>query len=902
MQHLNLLTPSELHPMKFSATSRLILASLTLLLPAAASAQGVGYWHTSGNKILDANNQQVRISGLNWYGFETTDAVAHGLSSADYKQVIANIQALGYNTIRIPFSNQMIETPTPSSQLNITYYHNFGPVNTDLQGLNSLQVLDQIVNYAGSIGLKIILDNHRSEAGNSAESNGLWYTGAYPESIWINDWTMLAARYAGNPAVIGFDLRNEPHNAYSGGACWDCGGVNDWHLAAERAGNAVLGVNPHLLLFVEGVDAYNNDYYWWGGNLEGVANSPVTLAVPNQLVYSAHDYGPTEYGQSWFPNDSAASLNAVWSKHWSYISEQGIAPVWLGEFGTTNTTTALQSNVSGSQGLWFQSLISFLHTETALNWTYWAMNGEDNYGLLDSNYDPTPVSSIKQSMLASNQFALAVPVAARVPSPATALSATAASASQINLSWTASATSGATYTVSFGTSANSIGTVLATGLTATSFPATGLNAATTYYFTVTAVSSSGSSAPTAPASATTQSPPAPNAPTNLSATASSASQINLSWTASTTSGVTYTVYRGGNLLASGLTGTSYQSTGLAASTAYTYTVTATANAIVSAASNSATATTQAAAAVTPAAPNGISASPVSASQINISWAQSQNQPAIANITYSVYMGTSAANVTTLLAGGLTNTTTSATGLADGTTYYFSVKAVANGVSSAPSTITSATTQTAPATPPTGVAATAASATEIDLTWTAVTNTGATYSVYSGTVSGATNTLVASGISGTAYAATGLTASTTYYFTIRSVSAGGTSSPSGQASATTQAITAPIVPVTPTQPTQPTPAPSAPTAPANLSASASSTTQVNLSWSASTASNSTSAITYTIYTGASAGSVSTVLASNFYGTSFTVSSLTPGSTTYYAVTATNSTGTSSASNIASATTN
>ena len=74
------------------------------------------------------------------------------------------------------------------------------------------------MSYAGQIGLRIILDNHRSEAGSSAEANGLWYTTAYPESAWINDWNTLASRYLNNSTVIGFDLRNEPHNATSGGS------------------------------------------------------------------------------------------------------------------------------------------------------------------------------------------------------------------------------------------------------------------------------------------------------------------------------------------------------------------------------------------------------------------------------------------------------------------------------------------------------------------------------------------------------------------------------------------------------------------------------------------------------------------------------------------------------------
>jgi endoglucanase len=71
--------------------------------------------------------------------------------------------------------------------------------------------------------------------------------------------------------VIGVDLRNEPHNANSGGSCWGCGTISyDWSLAAERGGAAVLGVNANLLIFVEGTDCYNNDCDWWGGNQSGI--------------------------------------------------------------------------------------------------------------------------------------------------------------------------------------------------------------------------------------------------------------------------------------------------------------------------------------------------------------------------------------------------------------------------------------------------------------------------------------------------------------------------------------------------------------------------------------------------------------------------------------------------------
>ena len=373
---------------------------LFLALPFGLRADcTTGYWHTSGNKILSASGQTVRIAGVNWYGFETTDYLAHGLWAQDYKFILNNIKNLGYNTIRVPFSNDMVEhNPKP------TNFTTSNGKNADLQGLTSLQILDKIVAYAGQIGLRIILDNHRSEAGNSAEDNGLWYTSSYPQSAWLSDWSTLATRYSCNSTVVGFDVRNEPHN----NASWGSGDPNtDWRLAAQAAGNQILAVNPNALIFVEGIQQYQGDYDWWGGNLEGAGQYPVTLSSPNHVVYSAHDYGPNLSGQNWFNGSTSYnSLVQVWTQKWAYLSLQNIAPVWVGEFGTTNNSSDLQSTGNGSEGQWFQSLVQFLGQNPNISWTYWALNGEDNYGLLDGNYDAAPANATKQQMLASIQSTL----------------------------------------------------------------------------------------------------------------------------------------------------------------------------------------------------------------------------------------------------------------------------------------------------------------------------------------------------------------------------------------------------------------------------------------------------------------------------------------------------------------
>ena len=620
----------------------LLMMWVTTSMP-SAFAQGTGYWHTSGGKILDSNGNTVRIAGVNWYGFETTDYLAHGLWAQDYKTVLNTIKSLGYNVIRLPFSNEMVESdPVPT---NYTTSANGVPANQALVGQTALTDMDTIISYAGSIGLRVILDNHRSEAGSSNEANGLWYTSAYPQNSWINDWTTLATRYSsstftfsGNPTVIGMDLRNEPHlianGAYTGG-CWtgdtETNGSytgcpasltsQNWPVAAEAAGNAILAVNPKLLIFVEGNDCYDTTCGWQGGNLIGVATNPVVLNVSGQLVYSAHDYGPNLYQQAWFNSSTTpASLDAIWAKYWAYISTNGTAPVWVGEFGTDNTSADIQNTAAGSQGQWFQSLVAFLSSNSGLSWTYWALNGEDSYALLDSNYDATPVSATKQSMLASIQFPLSGggTSCTAVPSAPTGLTATAVSSSGINLSWTAvtpptnctiisytvyrSTTSGFTPS-----SSNQVGTVTS----GTAFSDTGLTASTTYYYKVEAVDADGSSAASTQASATTSAgascTAAPSAPVGLTATAASSSVINLSWTPVTPPAnctiSSYTVYRSttsgfspssSNQVGTVTSGTTFSNTGLTASTTYYYKIEAVDADGSSAASSQASATTSAA--------------------------------------------------------------------------------------------------------------------------------------------------------------------------------------------------------------------------------------------------------------------------------------------------------------------
>jgi endoglucanase len=368
--------------------------------PDDAATSTIGPLHTSGAKLLNAQGQEVRITGVNWFGLETDAFAPHGLWARNYGDMLDQMVGAGFNTIRLPFSNQLLDSN--SAPKGIDYQK-----NPDLQGLTGPQVMDKIIDAAGQRGLAVLLDRHRPTASGQTE---LWYSSDVPESQWIQDWVTLAQHYAGNPTVIGADLHNEPH----GPATWGDGNPStDWRAAAERAGNAILAVNPDWLILVEGIEHYNNDWYWWGGNLEGAHDAPVRLSAPNKLVYSTHDYGPGVYHQKWFDAPAfPANLPGIWNAHWAYLAQSDAAPVLVGEFGG-------RSVGSDEEGVWQRTLVDFLKRNN-LSYTYWAWNPDssDTGGILDDDWstlDQSKLAMLAQSPLVASNQAQASPVAAAAP-------------------------------------------------------------------------------------------------------------------------------------------------------------------------------------------------------------------------------------------------------------------------------------------------------------------------------------------------------------------------------------------------------------------------------------------------------------------------------------------------------
>nr|WP_255720609.1 cellulase family glycosylhydrolase [Acuticoccus kalidii] len=333
-------------------------------LPGATFAPGP--FQTRGAAIVDASGTPAIINGVNWFGLETDIHAPHGLWARNWRTMMDDVKSQGFNLMRIPFSGELVRSGggTPSGIDSA--------LNPDLVGLDGLQILDAIVDYAGRIGLRILLDYHRGPAGDGPNDNGLWYGDGFTEADVIAIWQTMARRYSDAPAVIGADLVNEPH-----AGTWGDGAPTDWAAAAERIGNAVLAIAPQWLIVVEGIGTYEGDPYWWGGNLQGAADRPVRLSQPNRLVYSAHDYPPSVYPQPWFEDGS--DLEDKFRQNWGYLVEEDRAPVFIGEWGSLFQTPADRA--------WADAIAAYME-RLEIPWSWWALNPNsgDTGGLYNDDW------------------------------------------------------------------------------------------------------------------------------------------------------------------------------------------------------------------------------------------------------------------------------------------------------------------------------------------------------------------------------------------------------------------------------------------------------------------------------------------------------------------------------------
>jgi titin len=485
----------------------------------------------------------------------------------------------------------------------------------------------------------------------------------------------------------------------------------------------------------------------------------------------------------------------------------------------------------------------------------------------------------------SNSASVTPTAAATIPFTPSAPSVTSGNA-QVSLTWTAPSNGGSVitdYLVQFSSNGGTTWSTFSDGTsTSTSTTVTGLTNGAAYVFRIAAVNAIGTGLYSATSSTVIPqtSPSTPNAPSGSVGDA----QVPLSWTAPSNGGSAITDYlvqfssNGGSSWTTFSDGTSTATsttvTGLTNGTAYVFRVAAV-NAIgtgsYSSASSSVTPVSSSTAPGTPNAPSGS----VGNAQVPLSWTAPSNGGSAITDYLVQFSSNGGSSWTTFSDGTSTATSTTVTGLTNGTAYVFRVAAVnaigTGSYSSASSSITPTSGNTVPLQPTAPVVSSGNAQTP--LTWTAPSNGGSAitdYLVQFSSNGGSTWTTFSDGTStATSTTVTGLTNGTAYVFRVAAVNAIGT----GLYSSASNSITPATVPSAPTNLTR-----------------IEGLGNISVSWTAPA--NNGAPITDYIEQYSTDQSTWTTVGGSSTSTSINISGLTPNVLYYFRVAAVNAAGTGS----------
>ncbi|KAI0818027.1 endoglucanase E1 [Xylaria sp. FL0064] len=313
---------------------------------------------TKGRDIVDTTGRRFKLASVNWYGGSDELFIPGGLDIQHRSVIAASVRRLGFNSVRLPYSDEMVMTNPHIHNRHLT-------ANPDLFGQRALDIFAAVVEALTDAGIAVIVNNHITtatwccggdpcDAGWANDHLGPLCRILQSEEDWIQHWETVMERFVDNPYVIGADLRNEVRGVW-GTMPW-----SRWATAAEKCGNRLLRMNKDWLIIVEGTES--------GNDLSGARTRPVVLDVPDRVVYSAHVYAWSGWGSSGgrFAKRSYASFIQAMRKNWAYLVEGDVAPVWVGEFG------APRHPGEGDANYW-SNLLRYLKRIDA-DFGYWAIN------------------------------------------------------------------------------------------------------------------------------------------------------------------------------------------------------------------------------------------------------------------------------------------------------------------------------------------------------------------------------------------------------------------------------------------------------------------------------------------------------------------------------------------------
>jgi endoglucanase len=320
-----------------------------------AYAAPIDFIHAEGTRLVDSQGNVFAVKGINlgnWlvpegYMFKfkqarspqeiagvvetlvgTTEAARFWTQFRDVyiaKDDIAFVKATGFNTIRVP--------------LNWRLFVESGADGADRFEGPGWPLLDRLVQWCSDIGLRVIIDLHAAPGGQTGVNHDdgpgfplVFYVPRYRQQT-IALWRQLAAHYHDEPAILGYDLLNEPISPYS-----DMNYLNSQLEPLYRdIVAAIRSVDPNHVVLLAGAQ--------WSTNF-AVFDRP----FDSNAVYTYHKFwiNPTRDGVQEYLN----------------FSDRWKVPVLIGETGEFNNS-------------WNEKFRQ-LHERFGIGWIFWPYKNLDS--------------------------------------------------------------------------------------------------------------------------------------------------------------------------------------------------------------------------------------------------------------------------------------------------------------------------------------------------------------------------------------------------------------------------------------------------------------------------------------------------------------------------------------------
>lgn len=214
----------------------------------------------------------------------------------------ALMRDIGFNVVRLPFHHALIEDPARPGKLRA----------------DAFRWLDHAVKLASDAGLYVILDLHGAPGSQSIDH----VTGESGRNeFWLPEnrrrgarlWEALARRYRDNPAVVAYDLLNEPYGK----------------LNMDHDDDQLVGAMTELVAAVRRADP--DKLIYCAGALRGIeAYGPPAARGWRNVGFTEHFY-PGFYGDETSLATQALFLNAKVSQRAALLRAWN-APYLVGEF------------------------------------------------------------------------------------------------------------------------------------------------------------------------------------------------------------------------------------------------------------------------------------------------------------------------------------------------------------------------------------------------------------------------------------------------------------------------------------------------------------------------------------------------------------------------------------------